>query len=71
MLVFYRVLFCVNLLCCVCFLFFPFVVLVVSFFQNQIVWFGFVFRLFGVLCFLFLDLSIVFKRINYQFFKLV
>ena len=40
MLVFYRVLFCVNLLCCVCFHFFPFVVLVVSFSQksNCLVW---------------------------------
>ena len=40
MLVFYGVLFCVNLLCRVCFWFFPFVVLVVSFSEksNCLVW---------------------------------
>ena len=54
MLVFYGVLFCVNLLCRVCFWFFPFVVLVVSFSQksNCLVC-VFVLRFFGVLCFLF------------------
>ena len=45
---------------------FPFVLLVMSFFQKaNCSWYGFVFRLF--LCFIisFLDFIIVFKRINY------
>ena len=66
MLVFYGVLFCVNFLCCVCYWFFPFVVLVVSFSQksNCLVWVC----LSTFWCFIlsFLDLSIVFKRINYR-----
>ena len=51
---FYGVLFCVNLLCRVCYWFFPFVVLVVSSSQksNCLVWVGL--STFGVLCFLFL-----------------
>ena len=69
MLAFYGVLFCVNLLCRVCFWFFPLVVLVVFFSQksNCLVWVC----LLTFWCFMvsFLDLSIVFKRINYRFFK--
>ena len=66
MLVFYGVLFCVNLLCHVCYWFFPFVVLVVSFSQksNSLV----CACLLTFWCFMlsFLDLSKVFKRINYR-----
>ena len=53
MLVFYGVLFCVNLLCRVCYWFFPLLFWLCPFLKNQIVWFEFVFRLFGVLFFLF------------------
>ena len=71
MLVFYGVLFCVNFLCYVCYWFFPFAVLVVSFSQNSNCLVGVCFSTFW--CFLLstLDLSIVFKRLNYRFFKLV
>ena len=71
MLFFYGVLFCVNLLCRVCFWFFPFVVLVVSFSQksNCLVWVCF--SIFWCFILSFLDLSLVFKRINYRFFKLI
>ena len=68
---FYGVLFRVNFLCRVCYWFFPFVFLVVSFSQKSIclVWVC----LSTFWCFMpsFSDLSIVFKRIIYRFFKLV
>ena len=71
MLDFYRVLFRVKLLCRVCYWFFPFVVLVLSFSQKSNC---LVYNCFSTFCCFmlsFLDLSIVFKRINYRFFKLV
>ena len=45
--------------------FFLFFVLVLSLFKNLNIWLGFVFRLFWVLFFSFLKLSIVFKRIKH------
>ena len=71
MLVFCGVLFCVNLLCRVCYRFFPFVVLFVSFSQKSNCLAGVCLSYFWFVMFSFLDLSIVFKRINYRFFKLV
>ena len=53
MLVFCGVLFCVNFFFCVCYWFFFLLFWLSPFFENQIVWFGFVFRLFAVLLFLF------------------
>ena len=66
MLVFYGVLFCVNLLCYVCYWFFRFVVLVVSFFQKSNCLVLVCISTFWCFILSFLDLSIVFKRINYR-----
>ena len=64
MLVFCGVLFCVNLLCRVCYWFFPFVVLFVSFSQKSNCLAGVCLSYFWFVMFSFLDLSIVFKRIK-------
>ena len=53
MLVFYEVLFCLKVLCYIVTGFFLLLIWLCPFLKNQIVWFGFVLRLFGVLRFFF------------------